>query len=127
MEKRKIKYAIDELQSIYHSTTVGIYKKYTQPAKKITDKERLFLILSGEFKIKSRVEGKLSDLDQIYQVFDFWPHEYDEVRDEKKINEVLGNLTVTYTSIKDSVGLRDEEMALSILKEFREFTNGLIR
>jgi len=127
--KQKKKYTIEELGTVYHTTIVEIYKKYTEKAKVLTDQERCNLLKEHKFTIKEPKHGKggVSNLDKIHQVFDFWPYECAAIRDEKKIKKLKDELKATYTSIKDLVALGDENIALSILKEFREYAHGLVK
>lgn len=126
LDPRKKKYAIDELSTIYHQTVVDIYSKYSSPGKQLTPTERCILMGEQHIPIKESV-NEVCQTDKISHVFDFSEYETEPSRDDAKIDAAKKELSTTYTSIKDIVGLGDEENALSILKEFREYCNGLLK
>lgn len=126
MDKRKSKYTIDELYSIRHETISKLYKKYTIPGKNLTARERCVLLEQGKVAIKKGVL-LVDALDKIHCVFDFSEYEYPPQVDHAVVDKLIEELTITYTSIKDTVSLGDEDTALSILKEFREYAHGLMK
>lgn len=126
VKPQKEKYAIDEVNSIFHTTVIGLNKKYTTPGKELLPAERKHLLEEGVVPLKKGV-AEVWGTDKVHHVFDFSQYENAPVKDQGKIEANVDTLRSVYIGIKDTVALGDEDTALSLLKEFRDYCNQILK
>lgn len=115
MTKSQQEYALKRLKEVYEEKQKGLKSKYTSPAKRLGEKEKLSLI--QEQKVLMKDKDTFYRYTYLIDAYDFTGWEHEESTTPEGVTQ-MAELTARYEDACDLVMLGDAVEALEAIKNF---------